>query len=139
MVKRTTGADRRLIRTLPVIQVDCSFAAGEHVREFQFKSEVSSRADMYITDAKHFLDEKGAISPKKGPAKIMAEFHAAAIAYATDFDDAGLQAPMCFKCKKVEVAPMIAVDEAIYLSRPVWLYTSLTNKSGFSCCHFLSA
>ena len=53
---------------------------------------------MYITDARHFLDEKGAIGPQRGPAKVMAEFHASAIGYATDFDDTGLVAPTCFKC-----------------------------------------
>ena len=42
---------------------------------------------MYITDARHFLDDKGAIAPLRGPAKAMADFHAGVIAYATDFDD----------------------------------------------------
>lgn len=73
---------------------------------------------MYITDAKHFLDDKGAIGPSKGAAKAMAEFHAAAIAYATDFDDTGVLAPKCFKCKKLAVEPMLAMDEAIYWSCP---------------------
>ncbi|MDP3669676.1 MAG: hypothetical protein WA191_02990 [Telluria sp.] len=73
---------------------------------------------MYITDAKHFLDDKGALGPSKGPAKAMVEFHAAAITYATDFDDTGVLAPKCFKCKKVAVEPMLAVDEAIYWSCP---------------------
>lgn len=73
---------------------------------------------MYITDARHFLDEKGAIAPQRGPAKAMAEFHAGAIAYATDFDDTGLVAPTCFKCKKVPVEPIIAQDDAIYWSCP---------------------
>jgi hypothetical protein len=73
---------------------------------------------MYITDARHFLDEKGAIAPKRGAAKAMAEFHAGAIAYATDFDDTGLAAPTCFKCKKVPVEPIIAQDDAIYWSCP---------------------
>ena len=43
---------------------------------------------MYITDARHFLDDKGAIAPLRGPAKAMADFHAGVIAYATDFDGA---------------------------------------------------
>src|SRR5689334_4363093 len=51
-----------------------------------------TRSTMYITDARHFLDEKGAIAPQRGPAKAMAAFHAGAIAYATDFDDTGLVA-----------------------------------------------
>jgi len=71
---------------------------------------------MYITDARHFLDDKGALGPSKGPAKAMAEFHAAAVAYATDFNDTGVLAPMCFKCKKVAVEPMLTVDETVYWS-----------------------
>jgi hypothetical protein len=48
---------------------------------------------MYITDARHLLDDKGAIAPRRGPAKAMADFHAGVIAYATDFDDAGVTMP----------------------------------------------
>jgi len=29
---------------------------------------------MYITDARHFLDEKGAIGPQRGSAKAMPSF-----------------------------------------------------------------
>lgn len=68
---------------------------------------------MYITDAKHFLDEKGALGPQKGPAKAMAEFHANAITYATAADTAGVVAPTCFKCKKSAVKVAIAPDGAI--------------------------
>ena len=71
---------------------------------------------MYITDARHFLDEKGAIGPQSGPAKVMAEFHANAIAYASDFDSTGVIAPTCFKCKKGSVKAKITQDEAIYWS-----------------------
>jgi hypothetical protein len=81
---------------------------------------------MYITDARHFLDEYGAIGPQRGPAKAkakamamaLAEFHAGAISYATDFDDTGVAAPTCFKCKKAAVEPLIAQDDAIYWSCP---------------------
>ena len=73
---------------------------------------------MYISDARHFLDEKGAIGPQRGAARAMAEFHAGAIAYATDFDDTGVAAPVCFKCKKTTVEPIIAQDDAIYWSCP---------------------
>ncbi|MGH8830767.1 MAG: hypothetical protein ACREXV_06715, partial [Polaromonas sp.] len=76
----------------------------------------STRFTMYITDARHFLDEKGAIGPQRGPAKAMAEFHASVIAYATDFDGTGVIAPTCFKCKKGPVEPIIAQDDAIYWS-----------------------
>jgi hypothetical protein len=56
----------------------------------------------YFTDARHFLDEKGAIGPQRDPARAMAEFHAAAIAFATDFDDTGVAVPMCFKCYQAQ-------------------------------------
>ena len=71
------------------------------------------QARMYITDARHFLDEKGAIAPRRGPAKAMADFHAGVIAYATDFDSAGMTLPRCFKCKKSTVAAALAQDDAI--------------------------
>ena len=68
---------------------------------------------MYITDARHFLDDKGAIAPLRGPAKAMAEFHGEVIAYATDFDDVGVRLPQCFKCKKGTVWAELAQDDAI--------------------------
>jgi hypothetical protein len=68
---------------------------------------------MYITDARHFLDDKGAMAPLRGPAKAMADFHAGVIAYATDFDDAGVALPRCFKCKKDTVEAALAQDDAI--------------------------
>ena len=55
---------------------------------------------MYITDARHFLDDKGAIAPLRGPAKTMADFHGGVIAYATDFNDVGVTLPRSFNCKK---------------------------------------
>ena len=63
--------------------------------------------------ARHFLDDKGAIAPLRGPAKAMADFHAGVIAYATDFDDAGVTLPRCFKCKKGTVEAALAQDDAI--------------------------
>lgn len=73
---------------------------------------------MYITDARHFLDEKGGIAPRRGPAKAMADFHASVIAYATDFDSTGVMAARCFKCKKGTVEAAIAQDDAILWSCP---------------------
>ena len=73
---------------------------------------------MYITDVNHFLDDKGAIAPIKGPAKAMAEFLASVIAYASDFDNTGVLATWCFKCKKSTVESVIAQDDAIYWSCP---------------------
>jgi len=73
---------------------------------------------MYITDVRHFLDAKDAIGPQKGPAKVMAEFHAGVIAYATDFADTGVIAPSCFKCKKAAVEFALTLDDAIRWSCP---------------------
>lgn len=71
---------------------------------------------MYITDARHFLDDKGAIAPLRGPAKAMAEFHAEVIAYATDFEESGVAAPTCIKCRKSPTEAIITPDEAIVWS-----------------------
>ena len=73
---------------------------------------------MYITDVRHFLDDKGAIAPLKGPARAMADFLACVIAYASDFGNTGVLAARCFKCKKGTVESAIAQDEAIYWSYP---------------------
>ncbi len=68
---------------------------------------------MYVIDARHFLDDKGAIGPRKGPARTLAEFCAGAIAYATDFDSVGVPAPTCFKCRKSEVEALIDEEDAL--------------------------
>lgn len=73
---------------------------------------------MYISDARHFLDDKGAIAPLRGPAKAMAEFHAGVIAYATDFDGAGVPLPRCFKCKKGTVLAELSHDHIIVWGCP---------------------
>lgn len=52
---------------------------------------------MYITDATHFLDEKGAIGPKQGPARKIAEFFGAVIVTSTS-PAADQTQPVCFKC-----------------------------------------
>lgn len=75
-------------------------------------------ARMYITDARHFLDEKGAIAARRGPAKVMADFHAGVIACAADFEDTGVLTPTCFKCKKAGVRIALAEDDAILWSCP---------------------
>ena len=75
---------------------------------------------MYITDARHFLDAKGVIARRRGPAKMMADFHAGLIAYATDFDDAGVTLPRCFKCKEGTVEAARAQDSAIVWHCPRW-------------------
>jgi hypothetical protein len=68
---------------------------------------------MYITDARHFLDDKGAVAPLRGPAKAMADFHAGVIVYTTDFDEGGVTLPRCLKCKKGTVEGALAQDDAI--------------------------
>jgi len=68
---------------------------------------------MYITDARHFLDDTGAIAPLRGRAKAMADFHAGVIAYATDFHSVCVALPRCFKCKKGTVEAALAQDDAI--------------------------
>lgn len=70
-------------------------------------------ARMYIVDARHFLDDKGAIAPSKGPARALAEFCAGLIAYATDFDSVGVPAPTCFRCRKSKVQAVIDDDDAV--------------------------
>lgn len=70
-------------------------------------------AHMYITDARHFLDDKGGVARSRGPAKVVAEFHGGAIAYATYFDSVGVLLPRCFKCKKDTVWAELAQDDAI--------------------------
>ncbi len=52
---------------------------------------------MYITDATHFLDEKGAIGPQHGPGRKMAEFFGTVIVAAT-MRGAGQKPSVCFKC-----------------------------------------
>jgi hypothetical protein len=76
------------------------------------------RPARHITDARHFLDEKGAIAPRRGPAKVVADFHAGWIAYGTDFDDTRVPAPTCSKCKKTVFQFMMAQDDANLWSCP---------------------
>jgi len=73
---------------------------------------------MYISDLKHFLDERGAIGPVKGPALAMAQFQADVVAHASHITGQAPAAPTCFKCKKDTVAANLARDEAIVWSCP---------------------
>jgi hypothetical protein len=68
---------------------------------------------MYISDARHFLDDEGTLAPLRGAAKAMAEFHGAVIAFATDFEAVGVPLAQCFKCKKSSVTVELALDDAI--------------------------
>jgi hypothetical protein len=56
---------------------------------------------VYVIDVRHYLDDKGNIEPKKGPARKMANFITSVIAHASDFDrPESTPGPVCFKCLK---------------------------------------
>jgi hypothetical protein len=66
---------------------------------------------MYVIDLTHFLDDRGAIAPERGPARRLADFVAAVVAHASDFDrHPDTPGPLCFKCRKRDRRP---VDTAI--------------------------
>lgn len=44
-------------------------------------------SNFWITDLRHFLDEKGGIAPPKGPARRMAEYFSAIVAMITEMDE----------------------------------------------------
>jgi len=66
---------------------------------------------MYITDLFHFLDEKGAIGPKSGPARRFGEFLGRVVAAASAPDCSAKQC-RCNKCKGM-VTAAIAPDDVI--------------------------
>ena len=72
---------------------------------------------MYIIDATHYLDDKGAIAPQKGPARKFADFVGAVVAAATH-SEREMAAPGCFKCRKAPVQPELARDGAVVWSCP---------------------
>jgi len=56
---------------------------------------------MYVIDLTHYLDDKGAIAPERGPARKIADFFTAVVAHASDFDRPDdVSGPLCFKCRK---------------------------------------
>lgn len=65
---------------------------------------------MYITDATHFLDPKGAIGPKRGPGRKMAEFLGSVIVAAT-LPNAGTVQPQCIKCSSPIEARVSAAND----------------------------
>ena len=77
---------------------------------------------MYVIDLTHFLNDKGAIAPERGPARKMADFVTAVVAHVTDFerpDDA--PGPLCFKCRKRDVRHVqtgMTMDGAIWWHCP---------------------
>jgi hypothetical protein len=72
--------------------------ANDRRQYHRFANVLDSPLPVNITDGRHFLADKGAIAPSRGPAKAMAGFHGGVIVYATDFDDVGVLLPRCFKC-----------------------------------------
>lgn len=65
---------------------------------------------MYITDATHFLDAKGAIGPQRGPGRKLAEFLGSVIVAAT-VPNQGAGQPACNKCSGPIEAALGAADE----------------------------
>jgi hypothetical protein len=55
---------------------------------------------MYIIDVTHYLNDKGAIEPQRGPARKFADFVTSVVAHASDFDRSDdVPGPVCFKCR----------------------------------------
>lgn len=68
---------------------------------------------MYITDATHFLDERGAIGPKEGRGLTLAEFFGSVIAAATSPVNAGGRViPSCIQCAAA-VATKVTDDGSV--------------------------
>lgn len=62
---------------------------------------------MYVIDLTHFLDVKGSIAPEHGPARKLAEFAAAVVAHASNFDrPEETPGPLCFRCRKRDQGPV---------------------------------
>jgi hypothetical protein len=55
---------------------------------------------MYVIGTRHYLNDKGDIAPKRGPARKMADFVTSVIAQASDFDRPERPGPACFRCRK---------------------------------------
>lgn len=56
---------------------------------------------VYIIDLTHYLDEKGAIAPRIGPARKIANFLTAVVAHASDLErPEETPGPLCSKCRK---------------------------------------
>lgn len=56
---------------------------------------------MYVISLDHYLNDKGAIAIKRGPARKLADFATSAVAYASNPHRLpSAQPPTCFKCRK---------------------------------------
>lgn len=75
------------------------------------------RPATYVCDLTHFLDDRGALGPDRGPARKLADFLAAVVAHATDFERPDeVPGPLCFKCRKRDARPvetMLTVDDFV--------------------------
>lgn len=55
----------------------------------------------YVISLDHFLDERGAIAIDPGPARAIADFATAAVAYASNYHwTSSALRPTCFKCRQ---------------------------------------
>jgi hypothetical protein len=83
----------------------------------KMKQRGPATAAMYVIDARHYLDDKGNIAPKRGPARKLAEFVTSVIAHACDLDRPdGTPGPPCFRCRKRDnrrVDTGIGEDDAV--------------------------
>jgi hypothetical protein len=71
---------------------------------------IATTASVYISELNHFLDRSGAISPVKGAARAMVQFHVDVVADASDETSTPPPAPTCFKCKQGVVDALVAKD-----------------------------
>jgi hypothetical protein len=69
---------------------------------------------LYITDASHFVDTKGAIGPKRGPARKMSDFLSSVIVAATLTDQQSVNQPKCIKCTEPVEAAIGACDAVLW-------------------------
>ncbi|MBK9609427.1 MAG: hypothetical protein IPO58_24600 [Betaproteobacteria bacterium] len=70
---------------------------------------------MFITDLNHFLDEKGAIGPKSGPARRLGEFLGRVVASTSAQERGAETEPVLCRHRKCKwpIATTIADDDAI--------------------------
>jgi hypothetical protein len=85
-----------------LLQVDFYIKMTSSPEWRQMRGTRKRRANtVYMINTRHYLDEKGDIEPKKGPARKLADFTVAVIAHASDFERSeNTPGPVCFKCRK---------------------------------------
>jgi hypothetical protein len=90
---------------------------------------------MYVIDLTHYLDEKGAIAPRIGPARKIANFLTAVVAHASDPErPEETPGPLCFKCRKRNQS---AVATGINTGKQIIWYcpTCGTGSCPIAWCH----